>query len=84
MKVFTSKKKLLQQYVLGYQIDFYFPKLKLAIQVDEKGHIDRKKKKKKWKDKKQQKNNLIVNLLELTVMENILIFILKLAKYHIN
>ena len=51
MKVFTSEKKLLQQYVLGYQIDFYFPKLKLAIQVDEKGHIDRNK----YKEMERQK-----------------------------
>ena len=29
--------------VLRYRIDLYFPKDKLAIDVDEKGHIDRDK-----------------------------------------
>ena len=43
MKVCASKKILLQHYVLGYRTDLYFPKHKLAIQIDEKGHKDRNK-----------------------------------------
>ena len=31
---------LLHNSVLSYQIDLYFPEHKLAIEVDEKGHID--------------------------------------------
>ena len=39
------KKILLQHSVLGYRLDLYFPKHKLAIEVDEKGHTDRDKRK---------------------------------------
>ena len=46
MEAFTIEKKLLQQYVLGYQIDFYFPEPKLAIQIHEKEYKDRNKYKK--------------------------------------
>ena len=31
----------MQDNVLGYRIDGYFPKYKLAIEVDEQGHNDR-------------------------------------------
>ena len=43
MKVFAREEILLQHYVLGYKIDLYFPKHKLAIEFDQKGHKDRKK-----------------------------------------
>ena len=39
------KKILLQHSVLGYRLDLYFPKHKLAIEVDEKGHTGRDKRK---------------------------------------
>ena len=51
MKVCASKKILLQHYVLGYRTDLYFPKHKLAIQIDEKGHKDRNK----YKETERQK-----------------------------
>ena len=38
---FASEKILLQHSVLGYRTDAYFPKHKLAIEVDEQGHNDR-------------------------------------------
>ena len=38
---FAPEKILLQHSVLGYRIDAYFPKHKLAIEVDEQGHNDR-------------------------------------------
>lgn len=41
MKVFLSKEILLQHSVLNYRIDLYFPKHRLAIEVDKKGHKDR-------------------------------------------
>ena len=43
MKIFASKKILLQHSVLGYRIDLYFLGHKLATEVDEKGHKDRDK-----------------------------------------
>ena len=36
---------MLQHSVLGYRTDLYFPKHKLAIEVDEKGQTDRDKRK---------------------------------------
>ena len=77
------KKMLPQNSVLSYKTDLYFPQHKLAIEVDEKGHIDRDEEKRQ-KDKKQQKNNLVVNLLELILIKRILIFMLKLVKYTIT
>ena len=45
-------KKHCHNTLLGYQVDLYFPKHNLAIEVDEKGHIDRDEKK-KMKEKKK-------------------------------
>ena len=42
-KYFTPKVEIKDlNYILGYQIDFYFPEYKLAIKVDENGHKDKK------------------------------------------
>ena len=42
MKLFAKKKKMLPQHsVLSYQIDLYFPKHILAVEIDKKGHTDR-------------------------------------------
>ena len=43
MKVFWNKQVLGQHFVLSFIIDLYFPKHRLAIEVDEKGHKDRDK-----------------------------------------
>ena len=43
MKVFAREEILLQHYVLGNKIDLCFPKHKTAIELDQKGHKDRKK-----------------------------------------
>ena len=40
-KVICSEKILLQHSVLNHRIDLYFPRHKLAIEVDEEGHKDR-------------------------------------------
>ena len=45
MKVFAREEILLQHYVLGNKIDLCFPKHKTAIELDQKGHKDRKKSK---------------------------------------
>ena len=39
--VFAVEEIILQQNVLGYRIDAYFFRDKLAIEVDEQGHNDR-------------------------------------------
>ena len=38
MTIFATEEIILQDNVLGYRIDAYFPKYKLAIEVDEQGH----------------------------------------------
>ena len=38
---FKTEDKIFQHYVLGYRIDMYIPKYKLAIKVDELGHCAR-------------------------------------------
>ena len=45
MKLFAREEMLSQHSVLSYRIDLYFPEDKLAIKVDEKGHIDGDEKK---------------------------------------
>ena len=42
MKVLSMERILLQYFVLNYKIYVYFPEHKLAIEIDEKGHTDRK------------------------------------------
>ena len=39
--LFAAEKIILQHNVLGYRIDAYFSKHKLAIEVDEQGHSGR-------------------------------------------
>ena len=39
--MFAVEEIILQHNVLGYRIDAYFPKYKLAIEIDEPGHNDR-------------------------------------------
>ena len=38
--LFSNEKVPLHYSVFGYEIDLYYPKDKLAIEVDEKGHSD--------------------------------------------
>ena len=83
MRSITSDKILLQHYVLGYQIHLCFPKYKLTIEVDEKGHKDRNKYN-EIERQKSIKKSLVVNLLELILMDKILICMLKLVKYTIT
>ena len=39
--IFAAEEIMLPRNVLGYRIDTYFPKYKLAIEVDKQGHNDR-------------------------------------------
>ena len=84
IKAFSNEQRLPQHSVLSYQIDLYFPKHKLAIEVDEKGHIDRDEKKKEIERQTRLKKNLDVNLLELMLMQKIMIYLLKSVKYRIT
>ena len=61
----------------------YFPELKLAIEVDEKGHTDRDEEKENEREEKIKKN-LDVNLLELVFMQKIMIFLLILVKKRVT
>ena len=47
MKSFAGVQIIEQHFVLGKRIDLYLPDHKLAIEIDEKRNMDRKKKKKK-------------------------------------
>ena len=40
VKAFSNERLLPQYSVLSNQINLFFPKHKLAIEIDEKGHID--------------------------------------------
>ena len=55
IKVFSNEKILLQHSVLNYQIDLYFSEHKLAIEVGQKGHIDRDEKKENEREEKIKK-----------------------------
>ena len=61
-------------------IDLYFPKHRLALESDEKGHKDRNEND-EVKNENNMNNILIVNLLGLILMKKILICMLKLVKY---
>ena len=53
LKKFFSNKETIEDFsALNYLIDFYFPKYKLAIEVDELGHKDRDQ----TKENKRQNN----------------------------
>ena len=41
MTLFATEEIILQYNILGYRVDSYLPKHKLAIEVDEQGHNDR-------------------------------------------
>ena len=41
MTIFVAEEIILQHNVLGYRTEAYFPKYKLAIEIDEQGHNDR-------------------------------------------
>ena len=53
IKTFLNEKILPQHFVLSNQIDLCFPKQKLGIEVDGKGHTDRDEKNNKMKQKKK-------------------------------
>ena len=56
MKSFPGIRMIEQHFVLGERIDLYLLDHKLAIEVDEKGHIDRKKEKEEERKNKIEKD----------------------------
>ena len=65
----------------------YFSGLKVAVEIDEKGHTDRKqdeenKRQKRKKKKKEKKKNILTATFftGFILMQRVLIFLLKLVK----
>ena len=63
-----------------FRIAIYFTEYSLAVEIDEKGHIDRDL---KFGEKRQEalEKNLTVNLLELILVEKIMMQTMKLVEY---
>ena len=61
--IFPNEKIIFQHCVLGYRIDAYFPKQKLAVEVDDLGHQNRDFEPEIERQKALEKNS-IVNLSE--------------------
>ena len=56
MEAFAKENIKLQHFVLGHHIDLYFPKYRLVVEIDEKGHLDRNENKEN-KEKAIQKKS---------------------------
>ena len=80
---FSAEKIIFQYCFLGYCIDAYFPKHKLAIELDEEGHHNRDIGQ-EIERKKTLEKELVVFLSELIQLKKILMFLLKLVKYKIT
>ena len=52
MKVFVEEKIKLQHSVLNYHIDLYFSEYRLAVEIDEKGHVDKDENTKEERERK--------------------------------
>ena len=79
-KLFSNKEILEDFFALNDLIDFYFPKFKLAIEVNELGHKDRDQTKEN-KRQKDLKEYLACKFIRINPDEKILIFmILKILK----
>ena len=81
--LFAAEKIILQHNVLGYRIDAYFPKYKLAIEVDEQGHNDRDIDY-EVEIQKAIENKFGCEFIRIIQLKKILIFLLQLAKYKIT
>ena len=80
--IFAAEKIILQHNVLGYRIDAYIPKYRLAIEVDKQGHNHRDIDYEIQRHKAIEKE--LVNLIGLIQSKKILIFLFKLPKYKIT
>ena len=50
MKLFLVEEIILQHKFLDYFIGIYFPEYRLAIEIDERGHLDRNEEKEKERE----------------------------------
>ena len=86
LKAFSAEKIKLQHKALKNEklrTDMYFSEHKFAVEINVKGHTYIKMK--KTKDKQKQKNILTVNFFTgLILMQQVLIFFLKLVKYRVT
>ena len=71
-KLFSNEEIIEDFSALNYLIDFYFPKYKVAIEVDKLGHKDRDQ----TKENKRQKD-----LKESILIKRILVLMMSLVKY---
>ena len=89
LKAFPAEKIKQQHKALKNErlrTDMYFSELKVAVEIDEKGHTDRKQdeenKRQKRKKKKEKKKNILTATFftGFILMQRVLIFLLKLVK----
>ena len=89
LKAFSAEKIKQQHKALKNErlrTDMYFSGLKVAVEIDEKGHTDRKQdeenKRQKRKKKKEKKKNILTATFftGFILMQRVLIFLLKLVK----
>ena len=90
LKAFPAEKIKQQHKALKNErlrTDMYFSELKVAVEIDEKGHTDRKqdeenKRQKRKKKKKEKKKNILTATFftGFILMQRVLIFLLKLVK----
>lgn len=73
MRSFSVERASLKHNVLGYFIDFYIRKHKLAIEIDEKVHTDKPKNKEKESEEKLEKELgrwlISLNLIKITYIK---------------
>ena len=81
--LFSAKKIIPQYKVLSYRIDAYFPKYKFAIEIDEQGHNNRDFVHEIEREE-AIKEKLGCKSIRINPAKEILMFLLKLAKYTIT
>ena len=78
--LFAAEEVILQHNVLGNRIDAFFPKYKLAIEIDEQRHNNRDIDYEIERQKAIEKKDLVENLLQLIQQKKILIFFVEIVK----
>ena len=81
--LFAAEEITLKHKLLGYRTDAYFPKYKLAIEVDQQGHNDRDIDYEIERQKAREKG-LGCKFIRINQAKKVLIFLLELAKYKIT
>ena len=80
IKKIFKKQTIIEQYrVEKYFIDLFFPVHKLAVEIDENGHLGRSEIKEQKREQTIKKAG--INISELILIMKILILMMKLVKY---